>query len=105
MPIKRRTHKARILDEDKLEDLFYGPGTCLFNGSGYLGSHGNGFWRDKSPETRERVLAEMREDWLHWQPQVLEHWAARDEHQRTIAAKYHGAPTEPWAQTEFGGQQ
>ena len=102
MPLKRRINKSRSLDSDMMEDLFYGPGTCLINGTGYLGPHGDGFWRDKSPEVQEQVRAQMRDDWQRHHLAVMAAWAARTPHDLYIAGEYHGNAAEPWAQTEFG---
>ena len=47
MPVKRRIAKGRKqLEAEEIEDLFYGPGSSLINGCGYLGPYGDGFWRD-----------------------------------------------------------
>ncbi len=60
---QRRSRARDEIESLKIEDLFYGPGTCLLNGCGYLATHGDGFWRDKSPEVQEQALAAMRADW------------------------------------------
>jgi hypothetical protein len=102
MPVKRRLSKSRKeLDNTDLEDLFYGPGTCLFNGAGYLGAHNDGFWRDKSPDVQAAVLAEMREDWERHRSTILTAWQSRSPHDLYIAREYHGDPAEPWAQQQF----
>ncbi len=103
MPVKRRNTKSRKqLDELDIQDHFYGPGTCLFNGCGYLGPHGDGFWREKSPEVQAAVLAEMRADWERCYPQVLAAWERRTPHDLYIAREYHNDPDEPWSLEEFG---
>lgn len=103
MPVKRRVGKARKqLDGTDLEDLFYGPGTCLFNGCGYLGPHGDGLWHEKSADVQAAVLAEMRADWERHSAAILAAWESRSPHDRYIAREYHGDPAEPWAQTQFG---
>lgn len=103
MPAKRRVGKARRqIDDAYLEDLHYGPGTCLFNGCGYLGPHGDGFWREKPADVQGVVLAEMREDWERHRAAILAAWEGRSAHDRYIAREYHGDPAEPWAQREFG---
>lgn len=103
MPIKRRADKSRNrLDEFLLEDLFYGPGTCLFNGAGYLAPHDDGMWREKSPEVQALVLAEMEADWQRFAHRIIAAWEDRSPHDRKIAREYHGDPAEPWAATHFG---
>lgn len=103
MPIKRRLGKAaKQLDFTDIEDLLYGPGTCLFNGAGYLGEHNDVSWRDASEETQAAVLAAMRTDWERNHARLLDIWANRTEHDLYIAKEYHGDPSEPWALTEFG---
>lgn len=102
MPRKRRIAKGRELDELMIEDLFYGPGTCLLNGCGYLGPHGDGFWGDKSSEVQAEVLATMRADWERQWPRILQAWEDRTPHDRWINHRYYADRTEPWAQTEFG---
>lgn len=102
MPVKRRFNKGRSLDTDLIEDLFYGPGTCLFSGCGYLGQHGNSAWRDKSPEDQEAVLSAMRDDWERFHPSIMKAWDNRTAHDIDIAKRFHCNPAEPWAQTEFG---
>lgn len=102
MPVKRRRDKSRSLDSDTLEDLFYGPGTCMFNGAGYLGPYGDGLWRDKLPEVQAIVLEIMRADWERFHAIILTAWADRSVHDIDIAKRFHGDPAQPWAQTEFG---
>lgn len=102
MPIKRRRDKSRSIDSQKMEDLFYGPGTCLFNGCGYLGDHGDGNFADKDSEVQSIILETMREDWERFSGKILLAWADRSEHDMDIAKRFHGEPAEPWAQTEFG---
>ena len=102
MPVKRRIDKSRKFDDDLIEDLFYGPGTCLINGIGYLGPHGDGFFRDKSPEVQAAILEQMRLDWELHSAKVLAAWAGRSEHDLWIAERHHGSPSEPWAQIKFG---
>jgi len=102
MPIKKRRQKARTLEDMKIEDLFYGPGTCLFNGEGYLGAHGDGIWSEKSEAVKAAVLAEMREDWFAYFPRVMAAWDARTDQEREIMGRYHADQTAPWALTAFG---
>lgn len=103
MPIKRRIGKAaKQLDHCDIEDLLYGPGTCLFNGAGYLGEHDDVSWRDASDATRAAVLAAMKTDWDRNHARLMAMWADRDENDRRIARDYYGDPAEPWALTEFG---
>lgn len=104
MPIKRRRNKSAHLPDMKIEDLFYGPGTCLFNGEGYLGAHGDGLWSEKSEAVKEAVLAEMREDWQRHHLRVLAAWEARTDHEKEMGARHHHS-TVPWALTEFGEPQ
>ena len=102
MPVKRRTGKSRQLDALKIEDLFYGPGTCLLNGEGYLAPYGDGFWRDKSDEVQEQVRDQMRDDWQRHHLAIMAAWHARTAHDLYIAGEYHGNAAAPWALTEFG---
>ena len=101
MPVKRRINKNRSFDDQKLEDMFYGPGTCLFNGEGYLGPHGDGFWRDKSQNVQAAVLEEMRTDWAIHRRAILKAWAERDKRELWFAERHHQNPAQPWAQREF----
>lgn len=98
----RRTRAKSDLDSMKMEDLFYGPGTCLFNGEGYLGPHGDGFFRDKSPEVQAEILAAMRADWMAAYFVILRAWDDRDETELWCADRHHSNPSKPWALTEFG---
>ena len=102
MPVKRRRNKAHSIDDMHVEDLFYGPGTCLFNGYGYLGDHGDGNFMDKTPEVQAFVLQRMRDDWERFNARIMAAWASRNEHEIDIAGRFHGDPAEPWAQTQFG---
>ncbi|PSJ42154.1 hypothetical protein [Allosphingosinicella deserti] len=105
MPIKRRISKGRAaLSDQELEDLFYGPGSCLFNGEGYLGPHGDGLWHEKSPEVQQAVMLAMRSDWERHGPRVMAAWEARTAHEREIVERYY-ADTQPWALREFGEAQ
>lgn len=104
MPVKRRLDKGRKrqLESDDLEDHFYGPGTCLFNGSGYLGPYNNPFWRDVPDNLRSVVRAEMLADWeRHW-PTIMAAWESRTAHDLYIARAFHGAPSAPWSLIQFG---
>ena len=105
MPIKRRRNKAHSIDDMHFEDLFYGPGTCLLNGCGYLGEHGDGFWRDKSPEVQEQVREQMRDDWQRHHLAIMAAWRARTAHDLYIAGEFHGNAAAPWSLTEFGETQ
>lgn len=103
MPVKRRLAKARRhLEDGDLDDLFYGPGTCLFNGSGYLGQYGDGRFADKTAEVKAAVLEEMQADWHRHEDAIMEAWADRTEHDRYIAAEFHGDPPAPWVAMQFG---
>ena len=106
MPVKRRIAKARKqLDNLDIEDLFYGPGTCLLNGFGYLGPYGDGMWHDKPDDVQAAVLDVMRVDWQRHSATVMAAWSARTEHDHYIAREYHGDPDQPWPLTEFGDMQ
>lgn len=106
MPVKRRRDKARKqLDTMDMQDLFYGPGTCLFNGEGYLGPHGDGRWNDKPEDVKAAVLEAMRQDWHRHSAVVLEAWQNRTPHDHYIAEQFHGGPAEPWALQTFGEPQ
>ncbi|MGZ2410747.1 hypothetical protein ACUXST_000144 [Sphingomonas sp. F9_3S_D5_B_2] len=104
MPVKRRLAKARreLDSASDLQDLFYGPGTCLFNGEGYLGPHGDGRWRGKPDHVKAQVLAAMRCDWERHNATVMQAWHDRTEHELYIARQYHGDPAQPWALRQFG---
>jgi hypothetical protein len=103
MPPKLRISKARRhLDDCDLEDLFYGPGTTLINGTGYLGPHGDGFWRDASPEVQQAVLTAMREDWERHRETICAAWDSRSADELNSAVQWHGNPARPWAEHEFG---
>ena len=102
MPIKRRLSKSTQLEDFRMEDLFYGPGTCLFNGLGYLGDHGDGNFRDKTPEVQAIVMESMRDDWERFNAKIMTAWDSRTEHDIEMAKRFHDGPAEPWASTEFG---
>ena len=102
MPVKRRHNKAHSIDDMHVEDLFYGPGTCLLNGCGYLGEHGDGRFSDKTPEVQAIILQTMRNDWERHGLKVMAAWDARTPHDLYIAGEYHGNAAKPWALTEFG---
>ena len=103
MPVKRRIAKGcKRLDAEEIEDLFYGPGSALINGCGYLGRHGDGFWRDKPADVQAAVLEAMRADWERHGPSLLAEWEGRDDHALYVARTYHGDPEAPWALREFG---
>lgn len=103
MPVKRRVDlRRRQLDDGTMEDQFYGPGTCLFNGHGYLAPYGDGFFRDKPDDVKAAVLAEMRDDWFRQSSTIMAAWNARTEHQVGLASDHHGAPPLPWSAIQFG---
>jgi hypothetical protein len=103
MPVKRRNAKARRdFDEEHMQDMFYGPGTCMFNGHGYLGPHDDGFWHEKPEHVQQAVIAEMREDWERNAPAVMAAWLSRTEHDLYIAREFHNNPDQPWAAEQFG---
>ncbi len=104
MPTNRtkRTRARSVIDDAKMEDLFYGPGACLLNGCGYLGPHGDGLWRDKSPDTQSEVLRAMEADWRTGHRIVMRAWSERGDHARWCADQHHGNPSQPWALTQFG---
>lgn len=102
---RKRTHAKlrRQLGDQEMQDLFYGPGTCLFDGEGYLGPHGGGHWRDRSDALKNAVLEAMRADWKRHSGKVMQAWANRDAHERDyIAVQYYGNPSMPWAAEQFG---
>ena len=106
MPIKRRNAKARkALDALDMEDMFYGPGSCLINGCGYLGPYGDGLWRDKPDEVKSAVLDTMRADWERNHREIMFAWDNRDEHSLWCAKRHQGDPSQPWALIEFGELQ
>lgn len=103
MPVKRRVAKTRkALDSTDIEDMHYGPGTCLIGGLGYLGPHGDGLWQDAAPEVQAAVLETMRVDWERQWPAVMDAWRNRTAHELYLAREFHGDPAEPWALTQFG---
>lgn len=103
MPIKRRNAKARReLDELDMEDMFYGPGTCLINGCGYMGPHNDVLWRDATDPVKAEVLQAMRNDWDRQHRTIMAAWDGRGEHALWCADRHHGGPSEPWALCEFG---
>jgi hypothetical protein len=103
MPVKRRAEKSRKqLGSTDIEDLFYGPGTCLFNGAGYLGPHGDHPWQDKSKDVKRAVLTAMRDDWERHYSVVLAAWEQRTPHDLYIAREHHQDPSQPWALRRFG---
>ena len=108
MPRKRtRRRSRRVLDDQEMEDLFYGPGTCLFNGEGYLGrvgyNTGRVAWREMPEAAKAEVLDAMRADWQRYSAEVMQAWADRDDYERDyLAVQYHGNPSKPWAAEQFG---
>lgn len=102
MPRKRRTAKGRTLTTGEIEDLFYGPGTCLFNGDGYLAPYENGLWHMKSPDVQATVIEVMRQDWVLFHRTVMQAWQSRTPHDLWCARRHHDNPAEPWALEEFG---
>ena len=108
MPRKRtRRRFRRELDDQEIEELFYGPGTCTFSGEGYLGrigyDTGRAAWRDMAEAEKAQVLETMRADWERHSSQVMQAWAARDDYERDyLAVQYHGNPANPWAMEQFG---
>jgi hypothetical protein len=62
---------------------------------------GRFFW-ELSDEGKQRLIDEMREDYLRHRDQVLEAWAAREGELREYQQKYFGQMRRPWAETEFG---
>ena len=103
MPVKRRAAKARRqIDDMDLQELFYGPGSCLINCTGYLGPYGDGKFADKSEAIQAEVLDTMRADWERHCEAVMDAWRARTPHDLYIDRTYHGDPAEPWALQQFG---
>lgn len=104
MPTNRnkRTRNRADLDDHRLRELFYGPGTCLIAGAGYLAAIGYQRWEEADEDTRKGVIEAMRADWTRQRGFVLAAWEARDEHQRDIAARHYGNPADPWALETFG---
>lgn len=98
-----RTRRARSwqpkLHNLKIEELWYGPGSCLLAGMGYW--HGDFFWH-LSEEKQRAVVAEMRADWFRHREEVLDAWGNRDEHQVYIWREHHSEQLRPWALEEFG---
>jgi len=102
MPAKKRISKAHVLESEWIEDLFYGPGTCLINGLGYLGSRHVQLWSEADKATQAAVLAEMKADWARGHRKVMAAWGERSDHELDIAKRFHGDPAQPWAITQFG---
>ena len=82
----RRKRSRADLDEHKLEQMIYGPDSCLLAGLGYTCPSTRNFFSKASEEGRTAILDDMRADWLL--------------HHETILAA--AAEREPWAMTEFG---
>ena len=100
MPVKRRLGKsAKQIDNLDIEELFYGPGTCLINGAGYIDGQ---LSRDISDEDMAAARELMRGDWQRHHQRVLSAWDNRTEWDREIARRCFGDPAAPWALTEFG---
>jgi len=99
MPTKRRVRKSRDLTDLKIQELWYGPGSCLLAGGGYW--RGAFFW-ELDPSEQADVVAEMREDWQRHDERVLHAWNNRDEHQLYIWREHHTDQHRPWAEIEFG---
>lgn len=102
MPIKKRVDKSRKLDSYKIDELHYGPGTCLLAGLGYHGPYHKGLRDADLEQDSETILAEMNADWRRYSRTVMDAWHSRDEHALWCAKQQHGDPAQPWAQTEFG---
>lgn len=104
MPVKRRSAKGRKhLDSMEMEELLYGPGTCLLAGCGYYQPHhgpgsvpgeaGGYFW-ELTEAGQQRQIDIMRADWERCHQAIMEAWSHRTPHA--------GDPAEPWALTAFG---
>jgi hypothetical protein len=104
MPIKRRREKARRqIDDEDMEDLFYGPGTALLEG--YCTRYSSSRFDDLSPSDQAAVIEDMRQDWQRQSADVLAAWRSRTEHDLYIAREYFNDPEQPWALTQFGEPQ
>ena len=104
---KKRTRARDALDSQKLYELFYGPGTCLFAGCGYAGPTQKALggytpWSDIDADARAAILETMHADWRLLHRQVLKAWRERDEHEVETGRRYYGDASKPWAQREFG---
>ena len=74
MPVKRRLGKARHLDEDQIEQLLGGPDALLLAGAGYLWPLRAATFDGLGPEEQAGILAQMREDWATYGPDLMERW-------------------------------
>lgn len=101
----RRTRGRPQLDNLKISELHYGPGTCLLAGAGYYIPNSRKFYFQHTEEEQAHIIAWMRDDWMLGHRIVMEAWDNRDEHDLYIAREHHGDPAEPWALTEFGEPQ
>ena len=101
MPVKRRTDKSRRLDDAKLYELKYGPGSFLLNGLGYMAEETAPVWGNVPPDRQAEILTAMEEDWQRYRHQVLDSWANREEHELWCANRHDGNPAEPWAKRKF----
>ena len=96
MPVKRRSAKARHLDEFHVEQLLEGPDATLFAGAGYLHSLSVGSFSRASPEEQAVVLQEMREAWGRHGREMMGRWRAGA---YADVARPSGLP---WAAEAFG---
>lgn len=81
MPVKRRLHKGRRLDEHCLQMLREGPDTMLFAGCGYLAIGPVAHFSTATADERQTILSAMQDDWSLHGPSLAsdgaDWWAAR----------------------------
>ncbi len=105
MPAKKRIGKARGLDDDKRQQLLEGPDAVLLAGAGYLDRLDVGSFGLAPAEDQAAVLAEMREDWATFGPDLMAWWRSGEGASGVkpwawVSAG--GYDRDPWALCEFG---
>jgi hypothetical protein len=71
MPVKKRTHKGRHLDEYRREMLRHGPEAMLLAGCGYLGEAMASHFASAAPAQQRVILEAMRADWQRYRDRLL----------------------------------
>ena len=95
----RRKRTKQDLDNLKMKELHYGPGSCLLAGCGYsmhpdwpgaVRGDQVGFYWELSDTNKAIVIEAMRADWLLYSEEVMAAWEGEGE---------------PWALEKFGEPQ